>query len=389
MYLVVNGFTGKSASTMSRTPVDPPLGDDAKVSDLRSRVAQMIHLPQDAFVLMHCGVILRDDDQLLSARKIRVSSSSIHVFPKAATPRKTNDQPKTKMTDEEMGQFMIAFGMAVRNPAFNRVVQRLKHRESLENLVAACPDLAQDPISCAFLSKPELLISLLDPDTLKYVSEKHPGLVEAANNLAAAVHEEKPPAVPETGPGQAEEPAGLFGYNLDMSDDDEEMETAVQQRNRPQNRSIITPDQLAAALASAQQGSLMGGMTGMLGSQPRPPVGAQGPALPPTVPGPSTSSLFSRPSTSSGGGFITQDQLAAALFAAMSQQSTPSKSSKATAAKPPQTSDADRQMALNLATMKDMGIVDEGLARKALTVMGGDLQAAIDLIFSGWLGEDD
>ena len=39
--------------------------------------------------------------------------------------------------------------------------------------------------------------------------------------------------------------------------------------------------------------------------------------------------------------------------------------------------------------MKEMGIVDEGLARKALQVMGGDLQAAIDLIFSGWLGQDD
>ena len=39
--------------------------------------------------------------------------------------------------------------------------------------------------------------------------------------------------------------------------------------------------------------------------------------------------------------------------------------------------------------MREMGIQDESLARKALTVMGGDLQAAIDLIFSGWLGQDD
>ena len=38
--------------------------------------------------------------------------------------------------------------------------------------------------------------------------------------------------------------------------------------------------------------------------------------------------------------------------------------------------------------MAEMGIVDEGLARKALQVMDGDLQAAIDLIFSGWLGEE-
>ena len=37
-------------------------------------------------------------------------------------------------------------------------------------------------------------------------------------------------------------------------------------------------------------------------------------------------------------------------------------------------------------SMREMGIKDESLARKALTEMGGDLQAAIDLIFSGWLG---
>ena len=58
--------------------------------------------------------------------------------------------------------------------------------------------------------------------------------------------------------------------------------------------------------------------------------------------------------------------------------------------------------------MREMGIVDEGLALRALQIMGGDLQvpkflpliyylkyfdgllqAAVDLIFSGWEGEDE
>ena len=38
--------------------------------------------------------------------------------------------------------------------------------------------------------------------------------------------------------------------------------------------------------------------------------------------------------------------------------------------------------------MREMGIVDEGLALQALQIMGGDLQAAVDLIFSGWEGGD-
>ena len=113
--------------------------------------------------------------------------------------------------------------------------------------------------------------------------------------------------------------------------------------------------------------------------------------------------------TSSGGGFITQDQLAAALAAATastasSATASPSSASSmfsATGASPfsfdqqqqrPQAASQgapDSDMAAKVAQMKEMGIVDEGLAMRALTVMGGDLQAAIDLIFSGWLGEDD
>ena len=35
-----------------------------------------------------------------------------------------------------------------------------------------------------------------------------------------------------------------------------------------------------------------------------------------------------------------------------------------------------------LAQMRDMGITDEAAARQALLVTGGDLQAALDLLFS-------
>ena len=37
---------------------------------------------------------------------------------------------------------------------------------------------------------------------------------------------------------------------------------------------------------------------------------------------------------------------------------------------------------------REMGITDEGMAKRALEVMGGDVQAAIDLIYSGWEGAE-
>jgi len=56
-------------------------------------------------------ITLVDDDVALTAANIRPTSSSIHVLPKPSS-RSEPVVPKT-MSEEEMQQFMIAFGMAV------------------------------------------------------------------------------------------------------------------------------------------------------------------------------------------------------------------------------------------------------------------------------------
>ena len=90
-------------------------------------------------------------------------------------------------SDEDVQQFVLAFGMAVRNPNFMRIAT--KAAKNLEDMCASVPGLANDPVACAFLTKPELMLSLQHPDTFKYVAEKHPGLIEVANNLSAIVLE--------------------------------------------------------------------------------------------------------------------------------------------------------------------------------------------------------
>ena len=89
-----------------------------------------------------------------------------------------------------------------------------------------------DPIARAFLSKPELIYSLLDPETLKYVYEKHPSICEAASQLSAAVHEEKPSSKSNT--DDSEGPMPPFAYNMDemSDDDDDEEEMEVGEGNR-------------------------------------------------------------------------------------------------------------------------------------------------------------
>ena len=77
------------------------------------------------------------------------------------------------------------------------------------------------------------MLNLLHPDTFKYVAEKHPGLIEVANNLAALILESKPgssgSAEKKSGDGAgSSSSSNPFAYHLDeMSDeeyDDEEDE---------------------------------------------------------------------------------------------------------------------------------------------------------------------
>lgn len=51
--------------------------------------------------------------------------------------------------------------------------------------------MENDQLGKSFLTKPDLLTHLCDPETLSKIAKTHPCLLEAANNLAAAVHEEQ------------------------------------------------------------------------------------------------------------------------------------------------------------------------------------------------------
>merc|ERR1712037_1082593 len=176
------------------------------------------------------------------------------------------------------------------------VVRRLVQRDNMDSLAAACPGLSTDLVAQAFLTRPELLLHLIEPETLTKVGEEHPSILEAAHNLAAAVHEEQ-----SQGAGKEEERSTGGSYYLDEMSDEEMEEDG-------------------------------GGAAGPSRGQP----GIGQPAAAPLA------------QTESAADFTEQ-----------------------------------------VARMREMGIVDEGLALRALQIMGGDLQAAVDLIFSGWEGEDE
>ena len=345
------------------------------IPDLRRAAAELASLPEDRFRLVWQGTILGDafDISKLAA------NAMIMVIPMAAAAPPAALQPEpVNVTEDEVKRFQLAFGSALRNPSFSKVVKRLMTRENMETLAAACPGLSQDMVAQAFLTRPELLIQLLDTETLKNIGQKHPALLEAAHNVAAAVHEEQATSG-RAGAGGSEDPVAESepgSYFLDeMSDEemDDEDENGGGGARGGRGSNQITAGQLAAALAAAAGGGASNPFLGITGLAPH--QQQQQPSSRPSTSTPQSTA------TTPGAMRITADMFANAMQQAMQGIPAAANSDAGTESSRPDWKD-------KLATMKDMGIVDEGLATKALELMGGDLQAAIDLIFSGWLGDE-
>ena len=224
-------------------------------AELRQEAAQLSALPQDRFRLVWQGTVLGEGFDISKL----TDNAMVMVIPIAAPPQPSSSVPEpVVVSDEEVKRFQLAFGSALRNPAFSKVVKRLLTRENMETLAAACPGLSQDLVAQAFLTRPELLIQLLDADTLRGIGTKHPALLEAAHNVAAAVHEEQatssrnPAGVTEDAVAESEPGSYFLDEMSDEEMDEDESGGGGARSTRGNNQ--ITAGQLASALAAATGG---------------------------------------------------------------------------------------------------------------------------------------
>ncbi len=319
-----------------------------------------------------------------------------------------------ELSDDEIRRLFLSFGMVLTKADHAAIVKRLvESADTMAHLTCTCPGLAQDPVAMAMLARPEMLLMLMKKETLRKVAAKHPALIEAMNILSATVHEEiaKSKGGAQQQQQQQQQLVNPFEYAMDeldaMDDDDEDEDDDMDVGEgggsnavrRDRSFSAITPGQLQDAIRSAQStlaaasggggaaaGSgatdMLGGfLAGMTGMAPRPPQQQQQQ---------SSAAAPSSSSSSTAAPFITNDMFRAAMQQAMGAVASNSTANPNPTATPSamETSSEDN-VEESLKTMREMGIADEGLARKALKVMGGDLQAAVDLILSGWLGEDE
>lgn len=339
------------------------------VNKLMEEAASFVSVSLDRVTLTYQGTVLKSGERL---EKFGLKPGGLVMVVVLPVPLPVKEKPApVNMKPEDVKKFGLAFGSAFKNhpAAFTKVVKRLLVAENMDSLAAACPGLSEDLVGQAFLTRPELLLHLLDPNIMAKVGAEHPSILEAAHNLAAAVHEEE--AAAGRNVEQSEGPGG--SYYLDEMDDEDDMEddeASGPTRGPSRSRSFqaITPQQLAQALAAADGSS---GASASRGMNQNPFQGVTG--MGPSQPSPSP-----------------QQRITSDFFQAAMQQALQA-SLGGGEAQPSQQQQQGPNMAEQLERMREImgGVMDEGLAVQALQIMGGDIQAAVDLLFSGWEGGDE
>lgn len=250
--------------------------------------------------------------------------------------------------------------------------------EVLETIKAATPGLADDPVAIAIIQDPELIVQLSDLDTVKRIATHHPSLIEAANHIAAHVHEE----TASVNNSRAGTSTG-YSYSLEAlsDDDDDEMESTPNEPPReghPLTRNTsygtITAAQLADAILSSTQNLNFGVGTSALST----PQAAQGGTnAQPTTP-------------SSSGNVITNEMFLNAIQHAFSTTPAATLGSPAANDSFNATNNAPESMETlrtrlqsQLRQMRELGLTNESLNLRALQITSGDVQGAVELVFNG------
>lgn len=338
---------------------------DDKVSALQTKVAELFDKKIGDLELVFLGKVLKEDDTL-EACGIK---SGMTVF---AYPHHELVKPTCTLDMQDIP--VIAFGTALVNPAFRTVLQSLKDPDVLENVMAATPALADDPVAVGILQDPELMTLLANPTFLRKMAESHPALVEAAVQIAVSFHEEGAAS------GRSASPAPEVSYSLEALSDDDDMEGPTDQ-GTPGGSGMfspnrITPAQLAAALAAAAANPAAAGSGS---SSPPPATGS--PLIPPSP------RLHAPPSTPRNP--ITHEMLNSAVQTALglsvpgnpATASSPSTLSSSPGGLPPDLVDPAATYQSQLQQLRDMGLSNDAASVRALVATNGDVQAALELLF--------
>lgn len=351
-----------------------------KTEQLREEARKAIsELPAEEFDFIYCGDLLQNDD-VLQEKGIE-SGSIVHLI------QKKKDLPPLPQVDnftEADVQQILGIWRTVDPSNF----QKVRHPEFMKNVLDANPAIRQDLWALSILKDPILLSSMQQPETIRRVAEKHYILIKASRSIVQLLNS-KMISKSTTFSPTIENALDDALSDSSSSDDNTSPTTSTSARR-------ITADQLASALAFA--GSSYNSLTNI--SQ-RDADNRQS-----TTDQPSTSG--SAPASNRITSSMFMNALSEVIQSQQRQRSTetnepePMDTTPATAAAAPQappTAPGDvgaqtlsqhstleaslSQYRAELDQMREMGLTDTETNLQALIVCNGNVETAVNLVFSG------
>ncbi|RXM97552.1 Ubiquitin-like protein 7 [Acipenser ruthenus] len=307
-----------------------------RISTLKQLIAAQLSdtVPDPELIeLVYCGRRLKDE-QSLDYYGIQ-PGSTVHILKKSWPEPEVKPERVDKATAAR--EFRVLQAALHSSSSYrDSVFKMLNNKESLDQIIVATPGLSSDPVALGkYIQRParvlqdkDLFVLFTDPNMLDTLTVSHPALVNAIILVLHSVASSAPATQSAStsrnvsSSSYSDMPGGFLFEGL--SDDEEDF----------QQGSRTTPSTSGGATGS-RPATL--GYSGAVGPRP-----------------------------------ITQSELATALALA----STPESS----AVTP--TTGNQSQWQSQLQQLRAMGIQDEELILRALQATGGDIQAALELIFA-------
>uniref|UniRef100_A0A672S7L9 Ubiquitin-like protein 7 n=1 Tax=Sinocyclocheilus grahami TaxID=75366 RepID=A0A672S7L9_SINGR len=332
-------------------PGDAPPGE-YRVSALKQLLSA--HIPHaipdpELIELVYCGRKLKDD-LTLESYGIQ-SGSTVHILRKCWPEPEIHPEPVDKVAAAR--EFRVLQAALHTSTAYrDSVFKMLNNKESLDQIIVATPGLSSDPVALGVLQDKDLFIQFTDPNMLDTLASSHPALVNAIILVLHSVAGSVPPQQSASSSrnvsssSYSDMPGGCpFKRSLSEKFGLAGMRPASLGYNGAVGPRPITQSELATALALASTPE---------SSAVTPTTGNQGPS--------------SGVSPIPAGTPITNNLFNQALQQALQVSSM---------------SSLHNQWQSQLQQLRDMGIRNEELILRALQATGGDIQAALELIFAG------
>lgn len=359
---------------------------DNTVDLLRNEAEKRTNIPSSSLELIHHGKILKDQ-ATLSDSGIKFGEM-VHVVKKKEQPPAA---PPPTYTDAELQQLnasLRTLGCTPNAPGWTRAMQLLNDESAMAEIMEHATSLSEDCMTLSILHEVELLAALgANIQTMRRGAEAHPDLPNALRHLMRLVRSRSNTNTSDFAPTSG------FAYSLEALSEDEDVEE--DETEDGEGRSAITQEQLAAALQAATEAALSSSSSrGTSGGLLRLLQAAASPASSPTTPTtiatpPATTSSAISENVGAGRSAITPEMFSDAIteVLGMANAGTPmEQSTAASSSQSPVTTGED--FLTQLQHMHEMGLMDDALNVRALHICAGDVNAAINLVFSGAIADD-